>query len=84
VSDIETVEQRVVRESDFSMDELAGAIAGLVDQRRSGLVDWRGRPHFLTVMTPIVMLVIAGAGRISQALAGLASPELASLGGSSA
>jgi xanthine dehydrogenase accessory factor len=73
VSDIETGEQRVVRESDFSMDELADEIASLVAHRRSGLVDWRGRPQFLNVMTPTVMLVIVGAGRISQALAGLAS-----------
>lgn len=73
VTDMETGERRILRERDFNTDELADEIARLVTLRRSGLIDWRGRRYFLTVMTPPVKIVIVGAGRISQALAGLAS-----------
>jgi xanthine dehydrogenase accessory factor len=72
VTDVETGEQRLVREPEISADPLAEALAERLRQGKSGLLEANGRSLFLTVQEPPVKVVIVGAVHISQALAPMA------------
>jgi xanthine dehydrogenase accessory factor len=72
VTDIESGEQRLVREEAVAADPLADAIGERLRLGKSGLVEAQGRQHFLTVQAPPVRAVVVGAVHISQALAPMA------------
>ena len=72
VTEIETGEQRLVRETDVTGDALAEAIADRLRLGKSGLVEAEGRQYFLTVQAPPVKAIVVGAVHISQALAPMA------------
>jgi xanthine dehydrogenase accessory factor len=72
VTEIETGEQRLVRETEVTGDVLAEPIADRLRLGRSGLVESQGRQYFLTVQAPPVKAIVVGAVHISQALAPMA------------
>jgi len=72
VTEIETGEQRLVRETDVTGDALAEPIADRLRLGKSGLVELEGRQYFLTVQAPPVKAIVVGAVHISQALAPMA------------
>ena len=72
VTEIETGEQRLVRETDVTGDALAEPIADRLRLGKSGLVEAQGRQYFLTVQAPPVKAIVVGAVHISQALAPMA------------
>jgi xanthine dehydrogenase accessory factor len=72
VTEIETGEQRLVRETDVTGDALAELIADRLRLGKSGLVESQGRQYFLTVQAPPVKAIVVGAVHISQALAPMA------------
>jgi xanthine dehydrogenase accessory factor len=73
VSDLQSHEQRVVLETDVSEDDMAEQIALQLRLKQSGLIEFKGKSYFLTVMMPPPRLVMIGAVHISQALAGIAT-----------
>jgi xanthine dehydrogenase accessory factor len=73
VTDLETGDQKLVFERDFLTDPLAEAMASRLGLRQSGLISWNGRNLLFTLLTPPTRLVIVGAVRIAQALAGIAA-----------
>ena len=72
VTEIETGEQRLVRETEVTGDALAEPIADRLRLGKSGLVEAQGRQYFLTVQAPPVKAIVVGAVHISQALAPMA------------
>lgn len=72
VTEIETGEQRLVRETEVTGDALAEPIADRLRLGKSGLVESQGRQYFLTVQAPPVKAIVVGAVHISQALAPMA------------
>ena len=72
VTEIETGEQRLVRETDVTGDALAEPVADRLRLGKSGLVESQGRQYFLTVQAPPVKAIVVGAVHISQALAPMA------------
>ncbi|MBD2746858.1 XdhC family protein [Microvirga sp. BT688] len=72
VTDVESGEQRLVREAEVDGDLLAEELLDALRRGKSGLVEWEGRQFFLTVQAPPVRLVVIGAVHISQALAPMA------------
>ncbi len=72
VTDIETGEQRLVREKDAGKDPLAGELRESLRQGKSRLVERDGRQYFLTAQVPPVRVFVIGAVHISQALAPMA------------
>ena len=72
VTEIETGEQRLVRETEVTGDALAEPIADRLRLCKSGLVESQGRQYFLTVQAPPVKAIVVGAVHISQALAPMA------------
>lgn len=72
VTDIESGEQRLVRESEVHGDPLARELQDALLRGKSGLVEQEGRQFFLTVQAPPVRVVVIGAVHISQALAPMA------------
>ena len=72
VTEIETGEQRLVRETEVTGDALAELIADRLRLGKSGLVESQGRQYFLSVQAPPVKAIVVGAVHISQALAPMA------------
>jgi len=72
VTEIETGEQRLVRETDVTGDALAEPIADRLRLGKSGLVESQGRQYFLSVQAPPVKAIVVGAVHVSQALAPMA------------
>lgn len=72
VTDMDSCEQRLVREEEVGSDPLAEAVREGLARGRSGLVEGDGRRFFLAVQTPPVRVVVIGAVHISQALAPMA------------
>jgi xanthine dehydrogenase accessory factor len=72
VTEIETGEQRLVRETEVTGNALAELIADRLRLGKSGLVESEGRQYFLTVQAPPVKAIVVGAVHISQALAPMA------------
>jgi len=73
VSNLQSHEQRVVLEANVSHDDMAEQIALRLQFKKSGLIEFKGKSFFLTVMTPSPRLVMIGAVHISQALASMAT-----------
>jgi xanthine dehydrogenase accessory factor len=73
VSDLQSHEQRVVLETDVSEDDMAEQIALQLRLKQSGLIEFKEKCYFLTVMMPPPRLVMIGAVHISQALAVIAT-----------
>ncbi|MGO4526002.1 XdhC family protein [Microvirga sp. 2MCAF35] len=72
VTDVESGEQRLVREEEAGSDPLAQELLGALRQGKSGFVERDGRRSFLTVQAPPVKVIVIGAVHISQALAPMA------------
>ncbi len=72
VTEIESGDQRLVREQEVTGDALAEPIADRLRLGKSGLVEAEGRQYFLTVQAPPVKVIVVGAVHISQALAPMA------------
>jgi len=72
VTDVESGEQRLVREAEINGDPLAEELQDALRRGKSGLVEQEGRQFFLTVQAPPVRVVVIGAVHISQALAPMA------------
>jgi xanthine dehydrogenase accessory factor len=63
----------VVLEANVSHDDMAEQIALRLRLKQSGLIEFKGKSFFLTVMTPSPRLVMIGAVHISPALASMAT-----------
>jgi xanthine dehydrogenase accessory factor len=68
ITDIETGEQRLVRQEDIGEDPISELLQQPLERGKSGLLEHQGRKLFLTVQEPTVKVVIIGAVHISQAL----------------
>lgn len=72
VTDVQSGEQRLVREAEIAGDALAEELDRRLLSGKSGAIEWQGRQLFLTVQAPPLKLVVIGAVHISQALAPMA------------
>ena len=72
VTDLESDEQRLVREAEVAADPLADLLEPRLRSGKSGTVEAEGRRYFLTVQVPPPRLVVIGAVHVSQALAPMA------------
>ncbi len=72
VTDLESGEQRLLRESEVDADPAAEVLEQRLRSGKSGIADIGGRECFLTVQVPPVKIVIVGAVHISQAFAPMA------------
>lgn len=72
VTDVESGEQRLVREAEVASDPLAQELQDSLRQGKSRLVERDGCQYLLTVQTPPVRVVVIGAVHISQSLAPMA------------
>jgi xanthine dehydrogenase accessory factor len=73
VTEVESGEQRLVREVEVAGDPLAQELQEALRRGKSGIVERDSRQFFLTVQAPPVRVVIIGAVHISQALAPMAT-----------
>lgn len=73
VTDLDSGEQRLVREEALDGDPLTALLRPRLASGRSGIAEVEGRPLFLTVQVPPVRLVLIGAVHIAQALAPMAA-----------
>lgn len=74
VTDLDSGDQRLVREAEIAADPLAETLAERLRTGRSASVEAEGRRLFITVRTPPVHVIAVGAVHISQALAPMARP----------
>jgi xanthine dehydrogenase accessory factor len=72
VTELEGGAQRLVRESEFARDALAGAILPQLRSGKSGTVEAPSGRYFLEVHLPPPRIVVTGAVHISQALVPMA------------
>ncbi|QXX76469.1 XdhC family protein [Methylovirgula sp. HY1] len=72
VTDLDSGDQRLVRETEFAADPLAGLLEERIRLGKSGPAEVAGRPLFLLVQVPRRHLIVLGAVHISQALAPMA------------
>jgi len=72
VTDIQTGEQRLVREKEISNDPLTETLKAQLRSGKSGLIETEGKRQFLELHLPSPRMVITGAVHISQALAPMA------------
>ncbi len=72
VTDIESGQQRLVRENEIGNDPLAEILTFQLRLGKSGLVEVDGKRQFLELHLPSPRMVITGAVHISQALAPMA------------
>jgi len=72
VTELESGEQRIVREAEIGRDPLADAIARQLRTGKSTRVEHEGRAFFIEVHLPPPSMVITGAVHVSQILAPMA------------
>lgn len=72
VTELESGEQRIVRETEIGRDPLADAITRQLRAGKSGRVEREGHAFFIEVHLPALSMVITGAVHVSQILAPMA------------
>ncbi|MHB8886744.1 MAG: XdhC family protein [Methylovirgula sp.] len=72
VTDLDSGNQRLVRETEFTADPLAGLLEERIRLGKSGPAEVAGQRLFLLVQVPRRHLIVLGAVHISQALAPMA------------
>ncbi|MER0237870.1 XdhC family protein [Fulvimarina sp. MAC8] len=72
ITDIDTGNQRVLREAEIGADPMADVVEKAVRTGKSGMVETEGGQSFINVYLPPVRIVLIGAVHISQALAPIA------------
>jgi xanthine dehydrogenase accessory factor len=73
VTEIDSGQQRLVREEDVALDHLGHCLQEHLTLRKSGLIEKDGRQYFLDVHVPPIKFLVIGAVHVSQALAPMAA-----------